>query len=411
MLKNRKRRKKIKKTFEILVLISFISWTSIFLIDYYRANKEQKPIITIKKVTTSCPNGNISEYYGLGYVYRDYKCSNLEEITFQPFWTKRKEIPKEDASQYPDLSTKYEIYDNPNHQSKIKDILYFYENDELIYTYKCQNSQEGCNVATSVKDNFNQRYSQLPMAKYNNYVFIDDSSANERIIYIVDTTKNEIVYQVKDIVAATKNNDEGLGIKDKYIVINSQNKYGIISLEEEVKISTPYNYDYIKYNTQSNTYTVKSKYWMITNFDENLYVSNTQLVDAYYINEKLYIKIVKEKKIDDQTIYTYNILDTEHTPLLVDEAYGLENINDKFITINNFLEIEIYDLNNQKINIEPITVHINPLKINSAAFWVEDNETSFTLFIPYPEENKVDKYTFDSTTYKLIKKEINVSIS
>lgn len=411
MLKNRKRRKKIKKTLEIILLISIISWASIFLIDYYRANKEQKPIIVLKKVETPCTEGNILEYYGLGYVYREYKCQDLQETAFQPFWQKKKQLSESGSSKYPDLTKKYEIYDNPEHQEKVNDVLYFYENEELVYTYKCQNSKDECSIATSIKDQFNNQYSQLKMAKYNKYVFINDSTSEESIIYIVDTNKNEIIYQVNSIVASDENNDLGIGINGKYIVINGENKYGIISLVNEVEEIVPYNYDYIKYNNQSKTYTVKSKYWMITDFDKNLYVSNTQIVDAYYINDKLYIKIIKEKNVNDQIIYTYNILDTDHTPILIDESYGLENVNDKFITINNFLELEIYDINNKKINIETITVHVSPLKTTANVFWIEENENSFTIFVPYTEVNKVDKYTFNSDTCQLLKKEINVTLS
>ena len=207
---------------------------------------------------------------------------------------------------------------NPTYSFYNKGYLYFYQEgtNNLIGTYKCQNKL--CDYAYETLDDSNYAFKyyndnsidQIELIN-NKYAFIIDSDGiniEENYSNLPITLYDIINNQIKVTLTAVKNYSVGT-TNGYYIARNTSNLWGIIKINNDVKVSVPYQYDYIgissymKNNTlASNTFVVSqnSKWKIIDYKDEARSIEfDNQIVDY---NDS-YIGIKKE---DLSYIYDYN---------------------------------------------------------------------------------------------------------
>ena len=76
----------MKKLISILVTIVLIAWIGLMAYDYYRASKNQKPLVILKTVIKDYEDGNVSEYTSFGYKYIEYNRTSRKGYMFGGFW-------------------------------------------------------------------------------------------------------------------------------------------------------------------------------------------------------------------------------------------------------------------------------------------------------------------------------------
>ena len=99
-----------KKKIELSILIAVLIWGMIFLIDYFRYDNGKHPIFAVKSVDDYYTDGEVRQWYGLGYVYREYDRLPIKRVEFVPFWV-MKEDP-EDRGALPPTHQNYEVPEN-----------------------------------------------------------------------------------------------------------------------------------------------------------------------------------------------------------------------------------------------------------------------------------------------------------
>ncbi len=76
----------MKKFFAALITLILIAWVGLLAYDYYRATKNQKPVVVLKEETKVYSDGNVTEYTSFGYKYIEYKRSSRKGFMFGGFW-------------------------------------------------------------------------------------------------------------------------------------------------------------------------------------------------------------------------------------------------------------------------------------------------------------------------------------
>ena len=123
-----------KKRIELIVLICILIWGVFLLVDYLRYDSGNPPIFAIKTVDDHYTDGEVREWVGLGYVYREYDRVPIKRVEFVPFWV-LKENP-EDRGELPVTHSGYDVPKNESKVYKYYGLLYFYnERNSLIGTY------------------------------------------------------------------------------------------------------------------------------------------------------------------------------------------------------------------------------------------------------------------------------------
>ncbi len=136
------------------------------------------------------------------------------------------------------------IEDNPNHEFKYENKLYFYnDNDELLGIYSCNKAI--CDMAlNSSNEDYPLREKQSSdnlSLVMNRFAFIKDvNNENDKNIILYDLELGRVLANY----SAIKN--YGIGIEDNnYIVKNNDNHYGVITFKNNVSLKVPFKYDYI----------------------------------------------------------------------------------------------------------------------------------------------------------------------
>ena len=66
--------------------MGILIWGVFLLVDYLRYDSGNPPIFAIKIVDDHYTDGEVREWVGLGYVYREYERVPIERVEFVPFW-------------------------------------------------------------------------------------------------------------------------------------------------------------------------------------------------------------------------------------------------------------------------------------------------------------------------------------
>ncbi len=346
-----------KKKIELAVLIFLIIWGVIFTVNYVLYTKSEKPIFMLP-LKHKYSDGEVKEYLGIGYVYRIYDRTSIKTEEFVPFWKPLQKAQAQDNG-LPLLESDYPVPDNFEHLDKYKSLIYFYVKGDLIGTYKCINSSNGCNKAFSGYDKYNIRNTdplyrmekQPVIDSYNDrFGFIDDSTEQSveygspqynRIIYILDIENNKLLARYADIKYQYIDEFEVPRIADNGdIVVRSDKnkKWGIVNLSKngEIKEVLPFEYESVNYDIDTGYYILmKDDKWFVYNLKKNIKVSEDfdEVIYDVWENSNMtyYVKTGYKNTIGEETFMNYKVYTVDGNALLT--KAGLSNMyeTDKWI--------------------------------------------------------------------------------
>ncbi len=81
----------MKKVISAIITIILIAWVGLMAYDYYRATKNQKPLVVLKEETKTYSDGNVTEYTSFGWKYIEYKRTSRKGFMFGGFWVTAEE--------------------------------------------------------------------------------------------------------------------------------------------------------------------------------------------------------------------------------------------------------------------------------------------------------------------------------
>ena len=152
---------------------------------------------------------------------------------------------------------KEEIPENINKEFKFYGSLYFYDNEELLGTYKC--NYDTCDYASTMIDDNNYSlnyYKEATEEKVElinkRYAFINDSKTNNKDeIILYDVINQNVVSTLSGI------KNYSIGIDNDYIIVrNHENKWGVMKMSGNAGLIIDYQYDFIglinNINSESN---------------------------------------------------------------------------------------------------------------------------------------------------------------
>lgn len=196
-----------------------------------------------------------------------------------------------------------ETIENPNHEFFYQGSLYFYDKEDLLGTYACQNKDGVCDYATTTYDDENypilsykeNELSKIPVIS-NRYVFLEDAPSKEAsAIILYDIQKQRRVTKY----SAVKN--YGIGIENnQFIVKNASNKWGVITLNESgSSVTIPFEYDFIGLiDDQKETLLAAEKFivakdnlWSIIGADNSIFASDFKEMIVTYNGENIITKV------------------------------------------------------------------------------------------------------------------------
>lgn len=329
-----------RKKIELAIILGIILWCVFLLVDYLRYDSGQPPIFAIKSVK-KYTDGEVREWFGIGYVYREYERIPINRTEFGPFWLLREDPV--DRGELPTTHKNYEVPENKSRLAKYYGLLYFFDDFNFMSgTYKCINTDHDCERVISGWDSYHlAKYDYLARddekmmgVEAGRYVFIDDSfeqnvaygeEGYERIIYLFDIKKNEVVAKFSDIKSSTAddNNEYSYGENQNYILRDyDTGKWGIIHLKmpdaEDTKTEIAleqvldYEYDSITYDIDTGYYILcKDGTWFIYDLKNERGVSANSSEPIYDVwfnsNKTYYFKTGVNDNYGNTTFKIYNI--------------------------------------------------------------------------------------------------------
>ena len=224
--------------------------------------------------------------------------------------------------------------ENPNHEFKYNNKLYFYDGEELLGTYPCLNFTEVCELATPdnkpdpniiLKEYEVSNPTTIPIIN-SRYVFVKDTTfenvaTSSAILY--DLTTNQL------LIKYNKVKNYGIGLDNNILIVQDNNgKYGVIELADNVIARIPYEYDYIGASSIINPETNKISSTKLVTLKDNIW----QIVDSYG-------SVLSTNFEND--IYTYN--DTYIVLKQKDNQMYLTNYSGDVILTDTFKYLDFYE--------------------------------------------------------------------
>lgn len=204
------------------------------------------------------------------------------------------------------------IPENPDKEFAFSGYLYFYSDDELLGTYKCEHPENSCDWAYEYVDDslyFIDFYDDNEIDKFsiinNRYVLLVDNDgtedSSETILY--DLKEKRIISRYKRV----KNYTIGT-VNNRIIVQNEEDMWGVVELSETTpRLLINFEYDFIGLindkvadKLKDDRFVVKEQsQWYIIGDDKRLL--STKMIDPIftYNNEHIIAKI-------DNLSYLYN---------------------------------------------------------------------------------------------------------
>lgn len=309
-----------RKKIELAIILGIILWCVVILIDYLRYDGGNPPIFAIKSVKPYT-DGEVREWYGLGYVYREYERIPINKTEFVPFWVLR-ESPV-DRGELPTTHKNYSVPENKDRLLKHYGLLYFFnEYKSLTGTYKCINTETDCERVVSGWDSYHlNKYDFLSRddekimgVENERFVFVDDSKPQtvpygdpnyERLVYLFDIVKNEVIAKFSDIKSSTADelNEYSYGVDQSYILKDyDTGKWGLIHLnlpeknDKKTKVALEevlaYEYDSITYDIDTGYYILcKDGMWYVYDVKDKKEISvmsNEPIYDVWMNSNRTY---------------------------------------------------------------------------------------------------------------------------
>ncbi len=415
--------KKTRKIIEIILLILLLVYLILFVVDYFRAQDSTTPLIVLKTKEKEYDDGYVKEYISIGWIYREYRRETITDNEIAPFWSDIKMddvLIRDNEDNLPEIETDYVIPNNPYKDDQINDVLFFYdENKELLGTYKCLNSTDECHIAISKTLEYdNDSYQKYPMSIIESrYVFIDDyknsnTPAEEQITYLLDLKANRIIAAYQSVRYATLKNELGLIDNSKYIV-KKNDLWGIDQvIKGKVTNNTPFDYEYIKYEENTNLYLIKKDKWQTLDANTSTMSAefDNQITSTYVSNNTYLIGINIYDKNTSKT--SYNLYNLDGSSVINKDNIDYLDVFDDFILYTNNLKLYIIDYTgNDKI--EPLTLYFNNYdgKYGSVlSYYLDINIDEIKITIPQRnyKDRKQNEYYYNKETWELTKTHLDV---
>lgn len=222
---------------------------------------------------------------------------------------------------------------------------FYNSNNELIGSYTCKTTS--CSFAKSYIDDKNFTIDYLANKEEDikiindKYAFINDN----KTIYLYDILNNKELETYKNV----KNYNNMTG--NIFIVQNNEDKWGVISLEEEIKPVIDFKYDFIGLiNNINENNILDTSYYVV--YENSIWgiIDNTGVLMSNYLAGEIssYNNLLISTKKDD----TYYLYDYYGKRVVDENGFNYVSFTDKYINIvdkNNNLYVYEYGTNNRKV--------------------------------------------------------------
>lgn len=262
--------------------------------------------------------------------------------------------------------------DNPNHEFKYENKLYFYnDNDELLGIYSCNKSI--CDIALNSSNEdypLKERESSDSLSLVmNRYAFIKDvDKENDKNIILYDLELGRVLANYSTI------KNYGIGIEDNnYIVKNNDNHYGVITFKDTVNLKVPFKYDYIGLPEKIDSETgkiVSNKYAVLNN-------GKWQIIDA---NGAVFAENISDDIVNFNEEYIVLKSSFGYRLASYQGRYFFDNTTFKYLdfykdyleVIDNNSNFYLYSIkNNQKVSSDYFVNSIDDVSLNSTDKGIE----------------------------------------
>ena len=404
--------------FLFILLIYFI----ILLVDTNRYKNGLKPLITIKEEVKEYDDGTVTTYYSLGWVFREYNRETIKDSEMVPFWEKIRMddvLNRYNDANLPEIETGYIIPDNDTKRENVNGVLFFYNGEELLDTYKCILSEYDCEIAYSTI--FSSDKDQMDPIKMgvidNRYVFIREyksryTEAESSLIYLYDIKAKKLIAQYEDVRYSMIVDKLGYIDSAKYII----KKNGLWGIDQVVKGKVTnyvdYVYDEITYDTNSKRYIFHdSNGYLVYDAFNNTKTSylKEKIEKIYVVNNKSYM-LTKVKNEEEYNSYFYKVYNDEGINIISDDTILYLEIFDNFMIYIKDKEVYIIDFNGKKLNTDKIPIYFDISNYGIKPLYIELIGTTLKLSTP-KESTKThytDEYYYNIEDFSLIRKRVNV---
>ena len=404
--------------FLFILLIYFI----ILLVDTNRYKNGLKPLITIKEEVKEYDDGTVTTYYSLGWVFREYNRETIKDSEMVPFWEKIRMddvLNRYNDANLPEIETGYIIPDNDTKRENVNGVLFFYNGEELLDTYKCILSEYDCEISYSTI--FSSDKDQMDPIKMgvidNRYVFIREyksryTEAESSLIYLYDIKAKKLIAQYEDVRYSMIVDKLGYIDSAKYII----KKNGLWGIDQVVKGKVTnyvdYVYDEITYDTNSKRYIFHdSNGYLVYDAFNNTKTSyiKEKIEKIYVVNNKSYM-LTKVKNEEEYNSYFYKVYNDEGINIISDDTILYLEIFDNFMIYIKDKEVYIIDFNGKKLNTDKIPIYFDISNYGIKPLYIELIGTTLKLSTP-KESTKThytDEYYYNIEDFSLIRKRVNV---
>lgn len=416
----RKKRHKqviIKRIIAIILLSLIVIYLLILFIDTRRFKHGKLPLITTKVETKEYDDGTVTSYYSIGWIFRFYDRETIKDSELVPI---NRDIKMDNVlKRYndPDLEEPEKDYEIPNNsmkQEKISNVLFFYNEDDILGTYACLLSDYDCEISISKileEDPLNSPKIKMNIID-NRYVFITEyknknTDAEEEYIYLYDINAKNYIAKYEDVRYSIIKEGKGYIDSSKYIV----KKNGLWGIDQVIKGKVTnyldYKYKYIKYDEDSNLYILKTNEdkWLVFNANDKVLSKELDISinDVYLVDNKMYMLTYEEINYKKN----YKLYNQEGINVLTKDNIDNLVAYDKYLTYVNDNKLHIINYDGEEL-IDSITIYLTETQQTSKIKQYTLNNKNNILIIKVPTNNNnthiVDEYHYDTNTWQLIKK-------
>ncbi len=415
-------KRKTRRIIEICILVLLLGYLVLFLVDYNRSKNSLKPLLVISTREKEYDDGYVKEYVSIGWIYREYRRETITDNELAPIWSKIKlddALIRDNEDDLPELE-EHNIPNNPNRDAKVEDVLFFYDGEELLGTYKCLNSETDCDIAKNAILPYDEdEFSNYPMSIIDKrYVFIEDAKSKntpveEKIIYLLDLKANRLIAKYEDVRFTYAIDKQGYIDTSKYIV-KKNGKWGIDQvILGKVSNKLPYEYDYISYNTNTKLYILLGvNKWQTLNIETNEYsTSFDKQINATYKNGDNYLIGINTYNKD--TFKTdYALYNLEGTNIINKTNIDYLNVYTNYIVYTNNFELHIISYTGEEL-ITPLKIYFNSYREQGSSimpFYIKEVGEEYEISIPKRNyiERMQDEFFYKKDTWEKTRERLNV---
>ena len=407
----------------VIFLLILLSYFVILLIDTGRYKNGLKPLITIKEETKEYDDGTVKTYYSLGWIFREYNRETIKDSEMVPFW---KEIRMDDVlnrvndGNLPAIETDYIIPDNSQMYEKVSGVLFFYNGEELLDTYKCLWSEYDCEITSSTI--YPEDTDQLDPVKMgvidNRYVFIREyrsryTEVEESTIYLYDIKAKKLIAEYEDIRYSTIGDDNKGYIDSSKYIIKKNGKWGIDQVVKgKVTNYVDYLYDEINYDPSSKRYIFHdSNGYLVYDAFSNTKTSYIPeaISNIYVVNDEVYM-MTKVPNEEEFNTYFYKVYNSAGTNIFSDDTILYLEIFSNFMVYIKNKEVCIVDFNGQKLNKEAIPIYFEMSNYGVKPLYISLNGNELKISTPKESTRThyTDEYYYNIEDFSLTRKRVNV---